>query len=55
MESNHNNINVDTKPLTFKKKNVSQMGRRKANRAQNGKHILVYAFTFTNCKVYNVL
>uniref|UniRef100_A0A2S2Q2T0 Uncharacterized protein n=1 Tax=Sipha flava TaxID=143950 RepID=A0A2S2Q2T0_9HEMI len=40
MESNHNNINVDTKPLTFKKKNVSQMGRRKANRAQNDHFLL---------------
>jgi len=33
--------NVDTKPpVSYKKKNISQMGRKKANRAQNGKHII---------------
>lgn len=54
-ESRNDDINVDTKPLAFKKKNISQMGRRKANRALNGKHILVYALTLTDCKISNVL
>lgn len=58
-EQNNDNAEIETlqKPcpsVTFKKKNVSQMGRRKANRAQNGTHILVYAHVFTN-KITHVL
>lgn len=37
---NINNTDADTKTVAFKKKNFSQMGRRKANRAQNGTNIL---------------
>lgn len=42
---NNGNINNDTKPVTFKKKNVPQMGRKKANRALNGiSYIVLYIF-----------
>lgn len=34
------NRNVETKTVSLKKKNVPQMGRRKANRALNGIHKL---------------
>lgn len=37
---NVDNSDADTKPVSYKKKNISQMGRKKANRAQNGKLII---------------
>lgn len=58
---NNNNIDADTKTVAFKKKNFSQMGRRKANRAQNGTHILymfIYQVYSIQCIVstgYNIL
>lgn len=57
-EQNNDRTEIENKPsppVVFKKKNVSQMGRRKANRAQNGTHIFVYARAFTNCKISHVL
>jgi len=36
----YDNSDVDTKPVSYKKKNISQMGRKKANRAQNGTLII---------------
>lgn len=40
---NNNNTDADNKSVAYKKKNCSQMGRRKANRAQNGTRIHIYA------------
>lgn len=36
----YDNSDVDTKPVSYKKKNISQMGRKKANRAQNENFLL---------------
>jgi len=37
----YDNPDADTKPASYyKKKNISQMGRKKANRAQNGTLII---------------
>jgi hypothetical protein len=33
---NNDILDADNKPVSHKKKNISQMGRKKANRAQNG-------------------
>lgn len=52
-ETNNDNTEIDTKPshpVAYKKKNVSQMGRRKANRAQNGTHINVFFAYFPSVK-----
>lgn len=48
-ETSNENTEIDSKSshsVAFKKKNVSQMGRRKANRAQNGTHINVFLRVF---------
>ncbi|XP_022166364.1 R3H domain-containing protein 4-like [Myzus persicae] len=37
---NVDNSDADTKPVSYKKKNISQMGRKKANRAQNENFLL---------------
>lgn len=39
-EANNDNKNNDTKSVAFKKKNISQMGRKKANRASNESFLL---------------
>lgn len=52
-ETSNDNTEVDTKPshpVAFKKKNVSQMGRRKANRALNGTYINVFFPCFPSVK-----
>ncbi|XP_060858438.1 R3H domain-containing protein 4-like [Metopolophium dirhodum] len=36
----YDNPDADTKPASYKKKNISQMGRKKANRAQNENFLL---------------
>lgn len=45
-EINNDNKDVETKSVAYKKKNISQMGRRKANRAQNGIIYLLVLFMF---------
>lgn len=37
---NNDISDADNKPVSHKKKNISQMGRKKANRAQNGMLII---------------
>lgn len=56
-EANRDNTNNDTKSVAFKKKNISQMGRKKANRALNGISIYccTYIHIFFYLSIYNKL
>lgn len=45
-EANRDNKNNDTKSVAFKKNNVPQMSRKKANRALNGIFVYIYIIYF---------
>lgn len=40
----YDNSDADIKTVSYKKKNISQMGRKKANRAQNGT-LIIYIYS----------
>jgi len=50
----YDNSDADTKPVSYKKKNISQMGRKKANRAQNGTLIIYICLRVYQIKMLHV-